>query len=1707
MIKKKVIKITSLILMATMLINMMFVSAFAAPNADIPKKMLENKFLNALAYTGYDVQAQKDDGSIFVRYSTNVTKPILSNITYGTEPSGLEMVANGGTVTGKAPDIGYFERNGLCCASYISYVYYNYLPNIEGVDTSSTPCPSNPRSAPAYYEQAQSWVAAGKARWISFTQGSNGSVQTAEEVPAGSLVVYKSASNGVISHVALYAGYYNGHHFVTHVGNSRGPEISTIENSYKNGTANILMAIIVPEFVEENGAIEVYKKDTDGNDLAGAYFVATNDDTGNQYLIGPTNRNGYAITKEGIPYGAYTVRETVFPANYRSYGETEWKITVSSSNNGVATFHAVNEIIPGSVKIIKTSEDGVVSGISFTVSGNGINKTVTTNDDGSVQIDGLKPGVYTVAEKTYDKYKPQEVRQVMVVTGQVAEVPFNNVLKRGDLQVIKSAEDGLVEGVRFHLFGTSLSGSTVNEYAITNRDGVAIFHDILVSGSTPYTVEEVDTAIRYVVPGSQNAPILWNEVTSRGFTNNLKKFAVTVKKRDAEEGSAQGNASLGGAMYGIYKGETLIDQYVTDGNGQFTTREYVCDGDWTIREIVPSEGYLLDTTVYKVGGKPELYTVEHNPTSLDVVEQVAKGNIALIKHTDNGETQIETPETGATFEIYLKSSGNYEAAEEDERDVIVCDENGFGQTKNMPYGTYTVRQTSGWDGRELMDAFDVFIAQNGQTYRYIMNNRNFVSFVKVVKVDAETGNTIPYAGAGFRIYDPKGNLVTMEFTYPTPTKVDTFFTDENGSLVTPERLEHGRGYSIVEVQAPYGYVLDETPVYFNITEENMVEENGVKVIKVMKPNVAQKGTITVEKNGEVFMGVNVSGIEDMDMIYQPVYEVAGLEGAIYEIRAAEDVYTPDGTLRYSKGEVVDTITTMTNGFVTSKELYLGKYEVQEIEAPYGMVLNGAVNMIELNYAGQNVAVTENATSFYNKRQKVEIGLEKTLEVNELFGIGDNGEINNVSFGLYAAEDIVSVSGTIIPADGLVEIICLDENGTGIVKTDLPLGNYYVREIATDEHYKISDTKYPISFAYGGQDVEKVEIIVNDGNKIENDLIYGSVSGRKVDENGDALGGALIGLFCADDMEFTEDNALMTTTSAEDGSFSFANIPYGIWYIREIEPPIGFVLDETVFEVNIAEDKAVVEVEIVNEFIFGSVSGRKVDEDGNALEGALIGLFSSNDMDFTEENALMTNTSAEDGSFSFTDIPYGIWYVREIKPPVGFVLNETAYEVNIIEDEVVIEVEIADEFIVGSVSGKKVDEDGNALGGALIGLFSSDDVEFTEENALMTTISAEDGSFLFADIRYGIWYVREIEPPVGFVLNETVFEVNIAEDEVVIEVEIADDFILGSVSGKKVDEDGNALESAFIGLFSSDDMDFTEENALMTTVSAEDGSFSFTDIPYGTWYVREIEPPAGFVLDETVFEINIAEDEAVVEVEITNEHIRGNISLTKVDAEYPDNRLTGATFEVYEDTNANDEIDDEDNFMGNLEEVEEGVYEMDELLYGQYLVREVQAPDGFLLDEEVYSVFIEEDGKTYSIKNKAGIGFINEPMRGSLKIIKTSSDGKVEGFSFRVSGENGYDMTFQTDVNGEIVIEGLRVGEYTVSEVADDISAAYIMPDDKVANVMQDGVTIVEMYNEYRDTPNTGNGSNVGMWYALVGISIIGIAATLIVYKKKKNPKK
>lgn len=913
--------------------------------------------------------------------------------------------------------------------------------------------------------------------------------------------------------------------------------------------------------------------------------------SGNKLTLTSTSPVNNAVTFNSAKSMPSVGNTTLIP-----YGDATLQDVITGVENDADPIRAYFKVktSSGNLKLVKTSEDGNVANIEFTVKGDGYSKTVKTNSKGEFELTDLVPGSYTVTEITDSKYETQKSQTVKVESGKTATVTFENILKKGSLEVVKTSEDNFNEGVKFHLYGTSLSGASVDLYATTDADGIAKFENVLVSGDKPYTLEEVDTADRYVVPQKQTAPIEWNKVTQRSFDNVLKKWNLTVTKTDAETKTAQGNATLAGAIYGIYDNGKLVDKYTTDKNGSFTTSYYVCGDNWTLKEIEPSEGYLLDEIEYHIGAEAKKYTIENNSVSIGVTEDILKGKIAIIKHTDDGSTKIETPEVGAEFQVYLKSSGSYAKAKESERDTLTCDEYGFAETKELPYGTYTVHQTKGWNGTEFISDFDVFVSENNKIYKYLINNASLESYVKIVKVDSETGKQIPYAGAGFQIYDPDGNKVTMKYTYPTVTEIETFYTNSEGYLITPETLPYGKGYSVVEVQAPYGYTLDSTPVSFDITAENTSEENGVTIVKTEKKNTPQKGTITVEKTGEIFSNVTAVGGGYTDengndvtlpTIYQPEYSVSGLAGAVFEIYADENITTPDGTVRYTKDTLVDAITTGEKGTATSKQLYLGKYRVVEKTAPNGFVLNRTVNHIALTYAGQNEKVTNTSTSFTNDRQKVEIDLTKILEQDEKFNIGNNDEILNVSFGLYADEDLKAANGTAIPKDGLLEIITCDEKGKATFTTDLPIGSYYVKEISTDSHYILSEKKYPVVFEYAGQDTATVHISVNDGEPIENEIIYGTIKGLKIDrETGENIAGALFGLFSNNETKFTEETAILTAESNEEGIFTFENVPYGEYIVRELKPAEGYLYNEELYPVTISENEQVIEITVENDKI-------------------------------------------------------------------------------------------------------------------------------------------------------------------------------------------------------------------------------------------------------------------------------------------------------------------------------------------------------------------------------------------------------------------------------------------------------------------------------------------------------------------------------------------
>ena len=569
---------------------------------------------------------------------------------------------------------------------------------------------------------------------------------------------------------------------------------------------------------------------TDTNGVLGGYaFSSAQSD-----MTFAVNGNDLTISAETVPADGVTItavrnntRQGVVvwsDGHYGPDGTMQDVVTFRDTVSDPMYAYLHLKVGYGSVKIVKTSEDGEVSGISFTVSGSGTEQTVTTNATGEMQLDDLRPGVYTVTEQSNDRYEPQEVRQVTVISGQVATVAFHNMLKRGSLEVVKTAEDGLNEGVKFHLTGTSLAGLSVDEYAVTGSNGKAVFSNVLIG--TDYILSEVDTGIRYVVPEDQTTAVEWNTVTQAEVRNVLKKWSATVTKWDAETGLPQGDATLAGAVYGVFRGEELVDTYTTNESGQFTTTDYICGNDWTIRELSPSEGYLLDDTVYPVGAEPQHYTEKYNPIALDVTEQVIRGGVTLTKvDKDYPENKLE----GAVFEVYRDSNRNQELDAEDELLGTMEELGGEYALTGLCYGGYFAKEAQAPEGFYLDEnAYYFAITTDGETVT--VENEAGKGFVNAAQVGSlrivKTSSDGKLEGFSFRVTGANG--------------YDQVFQTDAEGFILVEGLRIG-DYTVSEVRdgSSDGYLLpaDKTASIFEgaVTEVEMHNE------KKPTPEVPQTG--------------------------------------------------------------------------------------------------------------------------------------------------------------------------------------------------------------------------------------------------------------------------------------------------------------------------------------------------------------------------------------------------------------------------------------------------------------------------------------------------------------------------------------------------------------------------------------------------------------------------------------------------------------------------------------------------------------------------------------------------------------------------------------------------------------------------------------------------------------------------------------------------
>ena len=880
---------------------------------------------------------------------------------------------------------------------------------------------------------------------------------------------------------------------------SNGSEGVVINNKTDGKTATA-MNMSAFRITKTDVTFEIDKYNTNG-DLVGkssvdnstaVYGIYSDKSCKNKVAEIKIGSNGKGSVK--LPNKTYYAKEIKAPTGY-ALDKTVYKIKAGVNK-------VKEDFQTGKIKINKSAEDGIISGrkfkITYSYNGKSLSETAKTNAKGIATFDDLKVYdmstgkaiTYTVSEINVDtRYEALKAKNVKLTDGDVdltINVKFNNELKTGSIKINKQSEDNHNGGREFTVTG---NGKT---YSIkTGSDGVAILSDIPVYDSNNqkivYTISEKNVPVKYVVPASQTVTLTADATTTKTFKNVLKKFTAQVTKQDSETASAQGDGTLSGAVYGIYRNGELVDTYTTDENGYFKTKEYVC-GNYTVQEISPSEGYLLDETMYPVGAETENYSIEHNPISMTVTEDVLKGKISIIKHSDDGSTQIETPEVGAEFEVYLKSSGSYEAANDSEKDYLVCDENGE-------------------------------VHESGQT------------------------------------------------------------------------------------------------------------------------------------------------------AYTPVFAKENLSGAVFQVIASEDIITADGTIRANAGDVVAELVTDENGYAETDLLYLGKYEVKEITAPDGYVLNAESQFVELTYAGQEIAVRDTVgTAFENDYQGIEISLSKVMENDEKFGISAEESYKNVRFGLFAAEDITAADGSVIPADGLIAEVSLNEDMTAVIAEKIPFGKYYVQEIATDEHYVLNGKKYLVNFEYMGQEVTTVSI---DCGQFVNELKRGKIEGIKVNESNEPLENALFGLFAVDTAEFTADNAYMTAVSDENGHFEFDKIPYGEYIAREIEAPTGYILSDESYPVTISEDGEVIEIKAVNKSTKVRISKQDITT-GEELPGATIQIIDK------DGNVVDEWVSTTEPHFIEAELTAGEKYtLHEAAAPDGYVIaNDVEFTIN--SDGTVTEVVMYDE---------------------------------------------------------------------------------------------------------------------------------------------------------------------------------------------------------------------------------------------------------------------------------------------------------------------------------------------------------------------------------------------------------------------------------------------
>lgn len=1099
-------------------------------------------------------------------------------------------------------------------------------------------------------------------------------------------------------------------------------------------------------------------------------------------------------------------------------------------------------------------------------------------------------------------------------------------------------------------------------------------------------------------------------------------ITLLLKKQTAD-GHGSGDTRLEGAEYTVKYYDILSDTdpaiagneakytwiFKTDENGRIRlTDDYLVSGSdglivniagrftlplgtITIQETKAPEGYLLNDTIYVAQTKLDtnIVVTSNLPTDDNAAQETPyEGTISIQKFLGGGST-VKTSEPDAEFEIYLTSAGSYDAAPEESRQTITTDANGYAITKRLPYGTYTVHQTKGNNKYYFVDDMEITISENNANYHKILEDSPIEFYIKMVKKDAYTGNTVNVAGTTFELYDDNGSKISFNImTSSGMQTIDSFTTDENGCVYTTEKLLKGN-YTLVETKAPDGYVLDSTPVQFTVSEDTYTADGGAEFILVEKSDKAVTGQLTVTKVGEVldeYKGGLYVNPDEKGFTYRE----GSLSGAKFEVYAAEDIYTADNqkdtagnrNKHYSKGELVTTLVTGTDGKATATNLPLGKYKVVEVEAPDGFVLNPDEQVVTLVYVDDKTPVVNEALTFSNDRQKVELSVSKLDSETRK-------PVAGAEFGLYAAKDIVNADGKVIVSkDTLLEKSVSDSNGLIQFVKDYPLGSYYAKEIKAPAGYASNDEVIDFTAAYQGQNVKSVKLsaeFLNSPTHFEftkTDITNGSeLTGATLtvlDKNGN-----VVDTWTSD---AREAHVIKRLVVGETYTLREEYAPYG--YLKATD--IQFTVKDTgeVQHVNMKDEvargsivvtkdgeivsDATIRKEYWNNFVFNflkrNLSGVTFDvyakEDILSVDGL-------NTVYYKAGDKISTIVTDEQGIARIDNLPCGKYYLIETKTIDGFILDNTPIEADISyidqnTNVVYAGMNVTNERQKVQISVIKTDsETKKVLEGAVFGLFTKKDIVNADGKVIVNAdtqiekaVTGKDGKVTFtSDLPLGQYYVKELEAPAGYVKSDKVIDVDATykgDNVKVIELEAAFENIPIKVEFSKTDITGEKeLSGAKLSVIDS------EGKIVESWISEAGKSHVIERLPVGKYTLREESAPYGYkVAVDVTFEIT--ETSEIQKVIMKDEQAVGRIIINKTDS-VTGSPIEGVVFEIRDkDGKVLDTLTTDKNGYAESKLLpictynKDGSYKEDI----HYTVIETKATNGYILDETSYDVVLK-----------------------------------------------------------------------------------------------------------------------------------------------------